>query len=98
MFGPDVAAVDVVEVAVQVSAHTGNSHCRASRGATRLTQLMTPMWQAPTACVFDSTIGRLNDPASSIHVVPVISPLPLSAYSPQRMAGPHRPDPAAGSR
>src|SRR5258708_3734997 len=65
-----------------VSAHTGSSHCRASRGLIRLTQLTTPVWQAPTACVFDSTTGRLNDPASSIQVVPVISPLPLSEYQP----------------
>ena len=60
-------------------------------GATRLTQLTTPVWQAPIACVFDSTIGRLNDPASSIHVVPVISPLPLSEYQP---AAHGRPTPA----
>src|ERR1700752_5294563 len=66
----------------QVSTQSGSSHSRASRGLFRLTQLTTPVWQAPIACVFDSTTGRLNDPASSIQVVPVISPLPLSEYQP----------------
>jgi hypothetical protein len=60
----------------------------ASLGLIRLTQLTTPVWQAPTACVFDSTTGKLNDPASSIHVVPVISPLPFSEYQPAAHACP----------
>src|SRR6185369_2700043 len=65
-----------------------SSHWRASRGLTRLTQRTTPVWQAPTECVFDSTTGRLKDPASSIHVVPVISPLPLSEYHPAAHGAP----------
>ena len=40
------------------------------------------MWHAPTACVLVTSTGTEIAPTSSSHVVPVISPLPFSAYQP----------------
>jgi hypothetical protein len=46
----------------------------------RLTQLTTPVWQAPIAGVFDSTTGRLNDrlvdPGGAGHLAVAVEQVP----------------------
>ncbi len=82
MLGADMSAVDVVEIAIPGLGADRQQPLPCQHRATRLTQEIAPVWQGPTACVFDSSTGRLNDPASSIQVVPVISPLPLNECQP----------------
>src|SRR5438132_2234932 len=68
----------------QVSATTGSDHqapvASAAPCATR--QAMTASRTTPTLCVFVIMTGPSRKPDSSTHVVPVISPFPLSVNQP----------------
>ena len=68
----------------QVSATTGvdQKYPVASGPPCRIRHAIVPWWTAPTECVFVSITGPSSRPDSSIHVVPVISPAPFSAYQP----------------
>ena len=46
----------------------------------RACQATTAALTTPTLCVFVSITGPSRNPDSSIHAVPVSSPLPLSGY------------------
>ena len=50
----------------------------ASSGWREPTQWMIASCATPTACVLVIAIGSASVPDSSIHVTPVISPLPFS--------------------
>src|SRR3984893_19097400 len=68
----------------QVSPTTGSDHqypvASAPPCATR--HWMTASRTTPTLCVLVIITGPSRNPDSSIHVVPVISPLPLSDHQP----------------
>src|SRR5207244_12897774 len=70
----------------QVSATTGSDHqapvASAAPCATR--QAMTASRTTPTLCVLVIITGPSRKPASSTHVVPVISPLPFSDHQPAK--------------
>ena len=65
-----------------VSVTTGSAHgCAPER---RICQRTSASCTAPTLCVFVIATGPSRKPDSSIHAVPVISPLPLSANRPAK--------------
>ena len=69
-----------------VSATTGKAQSSPDDAGSgkrlRLSHSITASRTTPTLCVLVIMIGPSMNPASSTQVVPVISPLPLSAYHP----------------
>src|ERR671912_318285 len=66
-----------------VSATTGSDHhCSVSGLYDCKYHAMTASRATPTLCVLVITIGPHSSPDSSIHVVPVISPLPFCENQP----------------
>ena len=65
----------------QVSAATGSDQGKPPRSRPRVQRTM-PACAVPTACVLVIATGSVSTPTSSIHVVPVISPLPLIDHQP----------------
>src|SRR5262245_38293043 len=68
----------------QVSATTGKPQACAVLPAFFNCQAITASRATPTLCVLVMTTGLSRKPDSSIQVVPVISPLPLSEYQPAK--------------
>lgn len=77
----------------QVSVTTGSSHSGAMPRQLARTHSTTPRCTGPTAYVLVMTTGTASEPLSSIHAVPVISPLPLNECQPaaQGVPTPSRP-------
>ena len=66
----------------KVSATTGRAQVRP--GLRAASQATTASRTTPTLCVLVIMIGPDRNPDSSIHAVPVISPLPLSTAQPAK--------------
>ena len=84
VLGLHVEAVDVVEVAVPGLGHDRRRPPVAGcvRLAVLTRQAIVASRTTPTLCVLVIITGPSSSPDSSIQVVPVISPLPLSANQP----------------
>src|SRR5437773_11822002 len=70
----------------QVSATTGSDQSNSK--PLRTSHSMTASRTTPTLCVLVIITGPARNPDSSSHVVPVISPLPLSVNQPPKTGSP----------